>query len=78
MFGFEINDDQIIWIYQFTSYNDELDKIIKIVEEPQMDSPFVGIIDEKDTYLLCQLYMFLDKHCKGDVVEKFIYLEDIM
>jgi hypothetical protein len=76
MLGFEIEDLQIIWVYQFISNNDESDKIIKIVSCPHMDKTFVGIVNEKYTYLLDELNMFLDKHC-GDAVEKYIYLEDI-
>lgn len=76
MLGFEIDDLQIVWVFQFIYDISESENILKIVIEPQMDKSFVGIIDEKYTYLLDQLNMFLDKHC-GDAVEKYIYLEDI-
>lgn len=79
MLGFEIDDLQIIWVHQFIHViNDglELENIMKIITEPQMDKTFVGITNEKYTYLLDQLNMFLNKHC-GDAVEKYIYLEDI-
>lgn len=77
MLGFEVDNIQIMWVYQFIYTQDvNTTKNVKIVDEPQMDKIFVGIEDEEYIYLLNQLNIFLDKHC-GNAVEKYIYLEDI-
>lgn len=76
MLGFEIDDLRVLWVEQFIYSNEESEKYMKLIISPELDKNFVGIVDEKYTYLLDQLNIFLDKHC-GDAVEKYIYLEDI-
>lgn len=76
MLGFEIDDLQVLWVEQFIYSNEESEKYMKLIISPELDKNFVGIVDEKYTYLLDQLNIFLDKHC-GDAVEKYIYFEDI-
>jgi hypothetical protein len=73
LYGFEIDDLQVIWICQFKSLSSENDCISIIIEPTVM---FVGITDKKHINILENLNMFLDKHC-GDAVEKFYYIKDI-
>jgi hypothetical protein len=74
LYGFEINNLQIIWIYQFKTLSPENECITLDIDPIVM---FVGIINMKNISILENLNIFLDKHC-GDAVEKFYYLEDII